>query len=144
MNGCKHEHEDRKCHHPDVVEEEGYIEWCAEGPGCPRQEPDEPDRIAEIKARCEAAKKVMTVLRDLDDIRGEQTIRSAAADILDNCGKDLEFLFGEIERLTAEVEEYHAWQQGKIGVEIAAGKPVKQAVAIAKRVQRQAQKGNKK
>ena len=57
------------------------------------------DRIEEIKVRCELAKKVMTVLRDLDDIRGEQTIRSAAADILDNCGKDLEFLLGEIERL---------------------------------------------
>ena len=58
------------------------------------------DRIAEIKVRCELAKKVTTVLRDLDDIRGEQTIRSAAADILDNCGKDLEFLLGEIARLT--------------------------------------------
>lgn len=116
MNGCRHEQEDRKCHHPDVVKEEGYIDWCAEGPGCTRQEPDT-DRIEEIKVRCELAKKVMTVLRDLDDIRGEQTIRSAAADILDNCGKDLEFLLGEIERLTAEVEEYHAWQQGKIGVE---------------------------
>jgi len=61
------------------------------------------DRIEEIKARCELAKKVMTVLRDLDDIRGEQTIRSAAADILDNCGKDLEFLLGEIERLESGV-----------------------------------------
>ena len=72
MNGCRHEQEDRKCHHPDVVKEEGYIDWCAEGPGCTRQEPDESDRIAEIKARCEVATATALLLRDLDDIRGQK------------------------------------------------------------------------
>lgn len=43
MNGCKYEGADRKCHHPSVIEEEGYEgydDWCVEGP-CGLKEPEE-------------------------------------------------------------------------------------------------------
>lgn len=40
MNGCKYEHEDRKCYHPNIIPEEGYDDWCAEGP-CHLLEPED-------------------------------------------------------------------------------------------------------
>ena len=40
MNGCRYEYGDRKCHHPNAPKEEGYIDWCVEGP-CHLAEPDE-------------------------------------------------------------------------------------------------------
>ena len=60
------------------------------------------DRIEVIKANNKTAAAVVVVLRDLDDIRGKRTVRSDAADIIDDCNKDLFYLLGEIERLTAE------------------------------------------
>lgn len=61
------------------------------------------DRIAEIKANNKTAVAVAVVLRDLDDIRGQRTVRSNAADIIDECNKDSFYLLGEIERLTVEI-----------------------------------------
>jgi len=40
MNGCKWEHEDTQCHHPDNFTEPGYIDWCCEGM-CEKKEKDE-------------------------------------------------------------------------------------------------------
>jgi len=60
------------------------------------------DRISEIKANNKTAAAVAVVLRDLDDIRGQRTVRSNAADIIDECNKDSFYLLGEIERLTVE------------------------------------------
>lgn len=39
MNGCRYEQEDRKCHHPKAIKEDGYVDWCVEGP-CHMSEPD--------------------------------------------------------------------------------------------------------
>ena len=167
MNGCRHEQEDRKRHHPDVVKEEGCIDWCAEGPGCTRQEPDT-DRIEEIKARTVAAtpgpwgtshnpiiplleipynagfiansredipflldeierlEGGVTMFSDELDLAKMETIRlrdeinrlNNALDATETARKNLqEWRAEDVERLTAEVEEYHAWQQGKLGVE---------------------------
>ena len=138
MNGCKHEYADRKCHHPDVVKEEGYIDWCAEGSGCQRQEPDT-DRIAEIKARCEAAtrgpwewnpenfkggwsgitgKDGVDVLfpnhcNDGDDGYAwfEDIPNNKDADFIANAREDIPFLLGQIDRLKMMLDAAAAGQE---------------------------------
>lgn len=92
------------------------------------------DRIAEIKARCAAATKgpwyvvdvgmeLLITTDDTEEIRiakvfpinGEDSLTNAI--FLKNVREDIPFLLGEIDRLNAEVEEYHKWQEGKLGVE---------------------------
>lgn len=40
MNGCRYEDENRICQHPENQNEPGYIDYCAEGPGCDKRKPD--------------------------------------------------------------------------------------------------------
>lgn len=40
MNGCKYEHVDRKCYHPDDFDEKYGADWCVEGP-CHLKVPDD-------------------------------------------------------------------------------------------------------